>query len=116
MSLLPHAATLLPHAATSTTGPIKVQAARKLAAAAATASLELNRESPADPAAKRVLVAPTAPSVAQNAAPTTTQRLLHPFRRMSVEMLAGGGAAQMQPMELLMPCSVIGMGLMGIVW
>ena len=54
--------------------------------------------------------------MASEPAPTAMQRLLHPFRRLAAEMIASSSATRMQPMELVMTCSIIGMGLVGIAW
>ena len=105
---------LLPLPAASgnaTKEPIKVEAAREMAAAAAP-SLEFDRDEPADSVGRRILVAP----IASQTPPTAAQRMMHPFRRMAVEMIASGSAAQMAPMELVMTCSVVAMGVLGIAW
>ena len=108
LELLQTESHLLPQTASSTTRPIK---ARELTKASAS-PLELDREQPISNVARRVLVAP----MASEPAPTAMQRLLHPFRRLAAEMIASSSATRMQPMELVMTCSVIGMGLVGIAW
>lgn len=111
LELLQTESHLLPQTASSTTRPIKIEAARELAKASAS-PLELDREQPISIVARRVLVAP----MASEPAPTAMQRLLHPFRRLAAEMIASSSATRMQPMELVMTCSIIGMGLVGIAW
>lgn len=64
---------------------------------------------------RRVLEASDSSAVKQPP-PTLTQRLLHPFRVLAAEQLSNSGAAQMLPMELVMTCSVVGMGVLGAVW
>ena len=64
----------------------------------------------------RVLVEVSKNSSATQQPPTVTQRLMHPFRVLAAEQLLNGGAAQLQPLELVMTCSVVGMGVVGAIW
>ena len=115
LELLQTESHLLPTTSSNSQPKAELDAVLSPAEAAATTDVPSRSQRTGRTTSRRML-AMTNYTAAIQQPPTLTQRLMHPFRVLAAEQMLSSGATQLQPVELVMTCSVVGMGLLGAVW